>query len=92
MCLQDNYTALHLAVQSGKSSVVEALLGHGAQVITLLYFVLLTDQGVARLSYKKGCNSLLKSESGSNSVPEYSSKHLHSQTTRHSQNCDKAIP
>ena len=29
---QDNYTALHLAVESGKSSVVEALLGHGAQV------------------------------------------------------------
>lgn len=31
-CAQDNYTALHLAVESGKSSVVEALLGHGAQV------------------------------------------------------------
>ena len=30
--IQDNYTALHLAVESGKSSVVEALLGHGAQV------------------------------------------------------------
>ena len=28
----DNYTALHLAVESDKSSVVEALLGHGAQV------------------------------------------------------------
>ena len=32
LCPQDNYTALHLAVESGKSSVVEALLGHGAQV------------------------------------------------------------
>ena len=30
--LQENYTALHLAVEAGKSSVVEALLGHGAQV------------------------------------------------------------
>ena len=29
---QDNYTALHLAVESGKPSVVESLLGHGAQV------------------------------------------------------------
>ena len=29
---QDNYTALHLAVEAGKSNVVEALLGHGAQV------------------------------------------------------------
>ena len=28
---QDNYTALHLAVESGKPSVVESLLGHGAQ-------------------------------------------------------------
>ena len=30
--IQDNYTALHLAVEAGKSGVVEALLGHGAQV------------------------------------------------------------
>ena len=29
---QDNYTALHLAVQAGKATVVETLLGHGAQV------------------------------------------------------------
>ena len=29
---QENYTALHLAVEAGKSAVVEALLGHGAQV------------------------------------------------------------
>ena len=28
----DNYTALHLAVESGKASTVEALLGHGATV------------------------------------------------------------
>ena len=39
---QDNYTALHLAVQAGKSAVVEALLGHGAQVgnekVVYLYF------------------------------------------------------
>ena len=32
MNLQDNYTGLHLAVEAGKSGVVEALLGHGAQV------------------------------------------------------------
>ena len=32
--VQDNYTALHLAVEAGKSGVVEALLGHGAQVHT----------------------------------------------------------
>ena len=32
--MQDNYTALHLAVEAGKSGVVEALLGHGAQVHT----------------------------------------------------------
>ena len=30
--IQDNYTALHLAVEAGKSADVEALLGHGAQV------------------------------------------------------------
>ncbi len=30
--MKDNYTALHLAVEAGKSAVVEALLGHGAQV------------------------------------------------------------
>ena len=29
---QENYTALHLAVESGKHSVVETLLGQGAQV------------------------------------------------------------
>ena len=28
----ENYTALHLAVEAGKSVVVEALLGHGAKV------------------------------------------------------------
>ena len=28
----DNYTALHLAVEAGKSVVCEALLGHGANV------------------------------------------------------------
>lgn len=30
--LQDNYTALHVAVQAGKASVVETLLGYGADV------------------------------------------------------------
>jgi hypothetical protein len=35
--LQDNYTALHLSVEAGKSAVVEALLGHGAQASTLHY-------------------------------------------------------
>ena len=30
--LQDNYTALHLAVEAGKPAVVETLLGHGATV------------------------------------------------------------
>ncbi|KAK6044919.1 ankyrin repeat protein, partial [Cooperia oncophora] len=30
--LQDNYTALHVAVQSGKASVVETLLGSGADI------------------------------------------------------------
>ena len=29
---QENYTALHLAVEAGKHSVVETLLGQGAQV------------------------------------------------------------
>lgn len=29
---QDNYTALHVAVQAGKANVVETLLGYGAQV------------------------------------------------------------
>ena len=29
---QDNYTALHLAVEAGKPAVVESVLGHGAQV------------------------------------------------------------
>ena len=29
---QDNYSGLHLAVEAGKSAVVETLLGHGAQV------------------------------------------------------------
>ncbi len=33
--LQDNYTALHLSVEAGKSAVVEALLGHGAQASAL---------------------------------------------------------
>lgn len=28
----DNYTALHLAVEAGKATVVEALLGQGAKV------------------------------------------------------------
>lgn len=28
----DNYTALHLAVEAGKAVVVEALLGQGAKV------------------------------------------------------------
>jgi ankyrin repeat protein len=30
--LEENYTALHVAVQSGKAIVVETLLGHGADV------------------------------------------------------------
>lgn len=30
--LQDNYTALHIAVQSAKPAVVETLLGFGAEV------------------------------------------------------------
>ena len=30
--LQDNHTALHIAVKAGKANVVETLLGHGAQV------------------------------------------------------------
>lgn len=30
--LQDNYTALHIAVESGKPGVVETLLGNGADV------------------------------------------------------------
>jgi len=30
--VQDNYTALHVAVQAGKASSVETLLGYGAQV------------------------------------------------------------
>lgn len=30
--IQDNYTALHVAVQAGKPQVVEALLGYGADV------------------------------------------------------------
>ena len=30
--MQENYTALHLAVEAGKHSVVETLLGQGAQV------------------------------------------------------------
>ena len=30
--IQENYTALHLAVEAGKHSVVETLLGQGAQV------------------------------------------------------------
>lgn len=29
---RDNYTALHVAVQSGKASVVETLLGSGADI------------------------------------------------------------
>lgn len=32
MNLQENYTALHIAVESGKPAVVETLLGHGADV------------------------------------------------------------
>ena len=32
LSLQDNYTALHLAVEAGKPAVVETLLGHGATV------------------------------------------------------------
>lgn len=28
----ENYTALHIAVESGRPNVVETLLGHGAQV------------------------------------------------------------
>lgn len=31
-CFQDNYTALHIAVESGKPAVVETLLGYGADV------------------------------------------------------------
>jgi len=30
--LQDNYTALHIAVESAKPAVVETLLGYGADV------------------------------------------------------------
>lgn len=30
--LKENYTALHIAVESGRPNVVETLLGHGAQV------------------------------------------------------------
>lgn len=30
--MQDNYTALHIAVESGKPAVVETLLGYGADV------------------------------------------------------------
>ena len=30
--LQENYTALHLAVESGQHEVVETLLGEGANV------------------------------------------------------------
>lgn len=30
--LQDNYTALHIAVESAKPAVVETLLGYGAEV------------------------------------------------------------
>jgi ankyrin repeat protein len=33
--LQDGYTALHVAVQSGKPKVIEALLGQGANVHVL---------------------------------------------------------
>lgn len=32
MYLQDNYTALHIAVESCKPAVVETLLGYGADV------------------------------------------------------------
>lgn len=32
LIIQDNYTALHVAVQAGKANVVETLLGYGAQV------------------------------------------------------------
>ena len=32
MKLQDGYTALHVAAQSGKPKVIEALLGQGANV------------------------------------------------------------
>lgn len=32
LCFQDNYTALHIAVESCKPAVVETLLGYGADV------------------------------------------------------------
>jgi hypothetical protein len=39
--LQDNYTALHIAVESAKPAVVETLLGYGADVhVTGEFYVL----------------------------------------------------
>lgn len=74
ICPKENYTALHIAVESGRPNVVETLLGHGAQVHikggkaqeTPLHIAARVDEGekCAQMLLKSGADPNITMENG----------------------------